>query len=147
MLATLAVGALAYGLSLVLDMRALRLLGAAREAAYFATAPFFGAILAVAWLGDCPSLLHGAAAAAMVGGVVLLRFDRHEHPHTHDVVEHEHLHVHDAHHQHDHTGLPDVTLPVHEPHSHRHRHERLIHSHPHVSDAHHRHGHGRVHSR
>ena len=35
-------GSLSYGLSVVLDAYALRLIGAAREAAYFATAPFLG---------------------------------------------------------------------------------------------------------
>src|SRR5262249_51873107 len=43
----LIVGAFSYGASLVLHMRALRALGAARQAAIFATAPFAGALLAV----------------------------------------------------------------------------------------------------
>src|SRR5262249_14282446 len=48
--AALAVGAVSYGASIVLDTYALRQLGAAREAAIFATAPLFGAVFAVAML-------------------------------------------------------------------------------------------------
>jgi drug/metabolite transporter (DMT)-like permease len=48
--AALAVGALGYGASLVLYVLALRHLGAARTAAHFGTAPFFGA--APALLGE-----------------------------------------------------------------------------------------------
>ena len=46
-LLALALGAASYGTSILLDAYALRLLGAAREAAYFATAPFLGALGAV----------------------------------------------------------------------------------------------------
>ena len=51
-LATLLLGLISYGMSLLLDMRALRLLGAAREAGFFATAPFIGAVVAVPVLGE-----------------------------------------------------------------------------------------------
>ncbi len=136
--AALALGAASYGLSIVLDMYALRLLGAAREAAYFATAPFLGALAALPLLGErlSPTQLLGGAAMAL--GVVLLVRERHGHLHTHELLEHEHLHVHDEHHQHEHPGMTDVTGP----HSHPHRHAPLTHDHPHVSDLHHRHKHG-----
>jgi drug/metabolite transporter (DMT)-like permease len=42
-----AVGALCYGVSIVLAVKARRVLGAARESAYFATAPFVGALLSI----------------------------------------------------------------------------------------------------
>src|SRR5262249_20378352 len=45
------VGFFAYGVSLALFVVALRTLGAARTGAYFSTAPFFGAVLALAF-GD-----------------------------------------------------------------------------------------------
>src|SRR4029077_6767512 len=45
MVGAIVVGALSYGLSILLDAYALRFVGAAREAAYFATAPFFGALV------------------------------------------------------------------------------------------------------
>jgi drug/metabolite transporter (DMT)-like permease len=131
----LALGALSYGLSLLLDMHALRLLGAAREAAYFATAPFLGAAMAIPLLGEHPGLSHAAAALLMAAGVVLLRRETHSHEHTHDPLEHEHVHMHDEHHQHIHEG------PVSEPHSHSHRHDPVTHTHPHVPDLHHRHRH------
>jgi drug/metabolite transporter (DMT)-like permease len=131
------VGALGYGLSLVLDMQALRALGAAREAAYFATAPFLGAALSIPLLGDRPGLVEGAGAAFMVLGVVILRRERHDHSHTHEPLEHDHVHMHDAHHQHAHDGDAGP-----EPHAHPHRHEAVTHAHPHVPDAHHRHRHG-----
>jgi drug/metabolite transporter (DMT)-like permease len=131
----LLIGALSYGASLLLDMHALRLLGAAREAAYFATAPFLGAALAVPLLAAVPGGAELAAGALMIAGVVLLARERHSHLHTHDPVEHEHVHVHDEHHRHAHPG------PVLEPHSHPHSHEPLTHEHPHVSDLHHRHRH------
>ncbi|HKO93080.1 MAG TPA: DMT family transporter, partial [Polyangiaceae bacterium] len=44
-------GSVSYGLSVVLDTYALRQVGAAREAAYFATAPFIGALAALLLFG------------------------------------------------------------------------------------------------
>jgi drug/metabolite transporter (DMT)-like permease len=134
--AALALGSVSYGLSIVLDTYALRYLGAAREAALFATAPFIGALAALPLLGERLRWMDLLAGGLMVSGVVLLLRERHSHVHTHGVMEHEHLHVHDEHHQHAHEG------PVTEPHSHPHRHEPLTHEHPHVSDPHHRHEHG-----
>ena len=132
----LLLGSLSYGASIVLDAHALRLLGAAREAAFFATAPFVGAALSMAALGERPSWFDAAGAGAMAVGVAVLVRARHGHAHTHEAMEHDHLHVHDAHHQHAHDG------PVVEPHAHPHAHAPLTHDHPHVSDAHHRHRHG-----
>jgi drug/metabolite transporter (DMT)-like permease len=134
--AALALGALSYGLSLVLHVRALRLLGAARQAAFFSAAPFLGALLAVPLLGERPRWTDAAGAGVMLAGLVVLARARHAHRHTHVPLEHDHLHVHDEHHRHVHQG------PVEEPHSHPHRHEALTHEHPHVSDLHHRHPHG-----
>ena len=129
-------GALSYGVSLVLDMRALRLLGAAREAAIFATAPFIGAIVAVPVLGERPGVPHLVAGTLMAAGVLLLAKARHSHRHVHEALEHEHMHDHDEHHRHEH---PDGSPRG--PHAHPHRHEPVTHDHPHVSDAHHRHRH------
>ncbi len=133
----LALGAISYGLSVVLDAYALRILGAAREAAIFATAPFLGMIIAVPVLGERLGAREIAAATMMALGVVVLGRERHAHTHAHEPLHHEHLHVHDDHHQHDH--LPGTGIA--EPHSHPHRHGRLVHAGPHVSDAHHRHRH------
>ncbi|WP_404372924.1 EamA family transporter [Corallococcus coralloides] len=133
----LVLGFASYGLSIVLDAYALRLLGAAREAAYFATAPFVGALASVPLLGERLRLLDLVAGALMATGVMLLLRERHGHEHTHPAMEHEHVHVHDAHHQHSH---PSGT-PATEPHSHPHQHTPITHDHPHVSDLHHRHKH------
>jgi drug/metabolite transporter (DMT)-like permease len=133
----LTIGAVSYGLSIVLDTYALRLLGAAREAALFATAPFLGALAALPLLHEHFSTGAGAAAILMSIGVALLLSERHAHEHTHEPLEHEHVHEHDEHHQHAH----EPGQSTESPHSHLHRHEPITHAHPHVSDAHHRHRH------
>jgi drug/metabolite transporter (DMT)-like permease len=130
-----AVGALCYGVSIVLDVKALRALGAARESAYFATAPFVGALLSIVVFRELPNLSEIAGASLMLVGVVVLLRERHSHSHTHDVILHEHLHLHDEHHQHEHD------YPIAEPHSHCHEHSALNHEHAHFSDLHHRHLH------
>jgi drug/metabolite transporter (DMT)-like permease len=130
-------GLFGYGVSLVLFVLALRQLGAARTGAYFSTAPFIGASLAILLFRE-PITFQLLAAAALMGvGVWLHLSERHEHEHLHEAMEHEHRHVHDAHHRHDHAADD----PAGEPHSHPHRHEPLRHAHPHYPDLHHRHGH------
>jgi len=133
--AALLLGSASYGASLLLYLRAQRSLGAARQAALFAAAPFAGAVASTALLGDRPAPLDLAAAALMAAGVAVILRARHAHAHRHDPLEHDHVHVHDEHHQHAHQG------EVVEPHAHPHRHEALTHAHAHVSDAHHRHPH------
>ncbi len=131
-------GFLGYGVSLVLFVRALRHLGAARTGAYFSTAPFAGAALAFAIGQGRLDWAFFAAGILMLAGVWLHVTERHEHSHVHEPMEHEHLHFHDEHHQHAH-GPGD---PPGEPHAHRHKHPRIEHSHPHYPDTHHRHAHG-----
>jgi drug/metabolite transporter (DMT)-like permease len=131
------IGFLGYGVSLVLFVLALRHLGTARSGAYFSTAPFIGAALAVPLLGEAMTPLLLAAAALMAVGVTLHLTERHEHVHTHAEMEHEHRHVHDEHHQHGH----EPGDPPGEPHSHPHRHRALRHRHAHYPDLHHRHTH------
>lgn len=133
----LIVGWLGYGVSLALFVIALRELGTARTSAYFSTAPFAGAVLAVLLLGEMVTVTLFLAAALMAVGVWLHVTERHEHRHTHDALEHTHEHVHDEHHRHAHAGpvAPGTR------HTHAHRHEPLTHAHPHYPDAHHRHRH------
>jgi drug/metabolite transporter (DMT)-like permease len=134
----LLVGFLGYGASLALFILALRHLGTARTGAYFATAPFVGALLAVPLFGE-PVTLRLLFAAALKGfGVWLHLTERHEHEHAHELLENEHPHLHDDEH-HRHAHGPDA--PPGEPHTHRHRHARLVHRHPHFPDLHHRHEH------
>lgn len=131
------IGFLGYGVSLVLFVLALRHLGTARSGAYFSTAPFIGAAVAVPLLGEPVTATLIIAAGLMAAGVALHLTERHEHEHVHEAMEHEHRHVHDAHHRHEH-GPDD---PPGEPHSHPHRHEPLRHRHVHTPDLHHRHTH------
>ena len=136
-LAAALLGFIGYGVSLVLFVRALRQIGAARTGAYYAAAPFFGAIVAVALLGEPLSLQLAIAGALMGFGIYLHLAERHEHEHRHESMQHEHSHVHDEHHRHAH-GPSD---PPGEPHVHAHRHAAMIHSHRHFPDIHHRHPH------
>jgi drug/metabolite transporter (DMT)-like permease len=136
-LSAAAIGLLGYGASLVLFMRGLRALGAARTGAYFSLAPFIGATIAVLFFGDPLSGRLILAGLLMGFGLSLHLAERHAHQHTHEEMEHEHAHVHDAHHQHEH-GPGD---PAGEPHSHAHRHQPLTHAHAHYPDIHHRHRH------
>jgi len=138
--AAMLLGFFSYGISLVLFVRGLRALGTARTGAYFSVAPFFGAVLAVALLGervDVPLLVSGALMAL---GVWLHLSEQHEHRHAHEALDHAHEHVHgtgDEHHDHGH----DPAVPPGTRHSHPHHHAPLVHSHPHYPDAHHRHEH------
>ena len=131
------VGFLGYGVSLVLFILALRHLGTARTGAYFSVAPFFGAALALALLGEQTTAFFWIAAALMALGVWLHVSERHEHEHGHEHLEHTHDHAHDEHHRHEHPSGWDGR----EPHSHQHAHGGLHHSHPHYPDLHHRHEH------
>ena len=131
------VGFLGYGVSLALFVVALRHLGAARTGAYFSTAPFLGAVVAVFALGEAITVQLAVAGGLMALGVLLHLTERHEHEHMHEPMQHSHSHVHDEHHQHRH-GPDD---PVGEPHTHSHQHGRISHSHPHTPDMHHTHRH------
>jgi drug/metabolite transporter (DMT)-like permease len=129
------VGFLGVGFSLVMFMLGLRHLGTASTGAYFSLAPFIGAILAAVLFKEAITLPFVAAGVLMAVGLWLHLAERHDHAHTHDLLDHYPAHSHDAHHQHDHEG------PVTEPHSHWHRHKPTRHKHPHYTDLHHRHGH------
>ena len=130
----LGLGFVGYGLSLVLFVLALRDLGTARTGAYFACAPFAGALIAILVLGETATLLLAVAAALMGVGVYFHVTERHEHDHEHQPTEHSHRHSHDEHHRHEHVPSD----PPGEPHVHRHAHARLRHRHAHFPDAHHR---------
>jgi drug/metabolite transporter (DMT)-like permease len=131
------VGFFGYGVSLVLFVQALRHVGTARTGAYFSTAPFLGAAMALVLFRESPSLPLAAAAILMGAGVYLHLSEQHDHEHEHEALDHEHRHVHDEHHPHAH-GPND---PPGEPHTHWHHHAPMRHKHPHYPDLHHRHGH------
>ena len=103
-------GFVAYGLSIFLYVRAQNTLGAAKTSAYYAVAPFAGALLSFAILGDRLSWMFLFALAIMSVGAVLVVLDtlvkHHTHLHSHifshchDGTIHEHTVVHS--HGHDH---------------------------------------------
>lgn len=130
-------GFIGYGLSLVLFVLALRLLGTARTGAYFSLAPFVGAALSLALLGERPGPLFWVAGVLMAIGLWLHLTESHGHDHEHEPMEHAHSHRHDDHHQHEHADDWDGR----EPHVHPHAHAPLRHAHPHYPDIHHRHDH------
>ena len=71
-------GFLGYGVSLVLFVLALRHLGAARTGAYFSTAPFIGAVLAVGLFGEAVTAQLVIAGGLMAVGVWLHLAERHQ---------------------------------------------------------------------
>ena len=87
---TAAVGFFAIGVSLVMFIVALRHLGTARTGAYYSLAPFIGALLAIAILGDAVTLKLAVAGLMMGFGLWLHLSERHEHEHDHEELEHEH---------------------------------------------------------
>jgi drug/metabolite transporter (DMT)-like permease len=133
---SMVVGLFAYGASLALFVVGLRHLGTARTGAYFSVAPFFGAVLSIALLGESINAKLLAAGALMAIGLWLHLTEKHVHPHVHVAMDHEHEHVHDSHHQHEHP-YPVAPGTVH---THLHHHEPVTHTHEHFPDVHHQHG-------
>lgn len=133
----LAIGALAYGASLVLYVAGAQQLGATRSQMIFSSAPFFGAALAWAALGESLTIVHVLGALAMAAALVFVHRDQHAHEHDHEALVHTHWHRHDdAHHDHSHPGVAASAG-----HTHEHAHTALTHSHAHEPDLHHRHAH------
>jgi drug/metabolite transporter (DMT)-like permease len=130
---TLGLGFVSYGLSMMLFIRSMRGLGAARTSTLYGTAPLAGVLLSIVIFGEFPSFLFVIAAILMIGGALLLINENHSHAHVHTVLFHDHSHRHNDHsHGHD---------EVDETHSHEHEHSAEEHEHDHMPDIHHRHGH------
>lgn len=131
---SLGVGTLSYGASIVLYVAGAQQLGATRAQMIFATAPFWGVLLA--WLSEPVLAAQVVAGALMAAGLALVYGERHAHAHTHEAARHTHWHRHDdGHHDHPHEG------EVRGWHAHEHEHAPRAHSHPHRPDLHHRHAH------
>lgn len=133
----LVVGALSYGVSIVLYIVSAQQLGATRGQIVFSTAPFTGLLLSVVLLGEFVSWLQGVAALLMVMSIVLLVIEAHAHRHEHSRLVHRHRHRHDPKH-HDHEHDEDMSEAGH---SHQHEHPPMVHTHLHWPDLHHRHPH------
>ena len=133
----LALGALAYGASIVLYIAGAQQLGATRSQMIFASAPFVGVALSWGVLGEPMLPAQIAAGLLMLGALALMLSARHGHAHTHTALTHTHIHRHDdGHHGHRHPDLPADAW-----HTHEHAHEPVAHAHPHQPDLHHRHPH------
>jgi drug/metabolite transporter (DMT)-like permease len=132
----LLVGALSYGASISLGIRAAHGLGATRAQGVFASAPFFGLALSALWLGEPLGTATLGAAALAAASIALALSDRHAHRHAHEPLAHAHAHRHDdGHHDHPHDAEPSGW------HTHWHEHDARTHSHSHWPDLHHRHSH------
>jgi drug/metabolite transporter (DMT)-like permease len=135
-LAALALGALSYGLSIVLFIRAMRGMGVARTSALFSTAPLAGFILSMLIFRVLPGWIFVPALVLAALGTWLLVNEQHQHKHVHAAVTHEHAHSHtDGHHDHKHDES------AFSKHSHVHEHPLQIHDHAHLPDTDHRHAH------
>ncbi len=133
----LVVGIFAYGISIVLYIRAAHGLGATRSQILFASAPFFGAFFSVVLLSEKLSWIQMLAALILAASILLIIFNKHSHSHEHIELEHIHVHHHDnSHHDHIHSSK-DAS----DRHAHLHRHKKRRHLHVHYPDVHHRHEH------
>ncbi len=74
-LAVLAVGCVAYGMSIFFYVYAQRLLGAARTSAYYAIAPFIGTLLSLLMFWEMPHYTYFIALGLMIIGAWLCASD------------------------------------------------------------------------
>ena len=122
----LALGFVAYGLSIFMYVRAQNVLGAAKTSAYYAVNPLIGALLAFVFLSESLSLMYVIALIVMVVGSALVVVDtlirQHDHEHQHTFT-HSHggsTHTHTVRHSHVHKHYL-----TEEKHRHRHPIEEL----------------------
>ena len=113
-LAVLALGFVAYGLSINFYIQAQKDLGAAKTSAYYSIAPFLGVVFGMILPGEKPGLQFYAGLAVMIAATVLMVKDTislqhthehshiHTHPHRHGALEHTHAHSHTHTHTHVH---------------------------------------------
>ena len=71
----LALGFVSYGMSLFFYISAQGSLGAAKVSAYYAMAPFIGAFLSLALLGEPLTEMFALALAVMAAGVAVLTWE------------------------------------------------------------------------
>ncbi|MBQ3396612.1 MAG: DMT family transporter [Synergistaceae bacterium] len=106
----LALGFVAYGLSIFFYVKAQNILGAAKTSAYYAAAPFIGVLFSFVILHEKISVNFIAALIIMIAGSVLVVIDTlilsHSHEHTHiiththggtkhtHIITHSHMHNH-----------------------------------------------------
>lgn len=122
----LALGFVAYGLSIFMYVRAQNVLGAAKTSAYYAVNPLIGALLAFVFLSESLSWMYVIALIVMAIGSALVVVDtfirQHDHEHQHTFT-HSHggsTHTHTVRHSHVHKHYL-----TEEKHRHRHSIEEL----------------------
>ena len=124
-LSAMALGFVAYGLSIHFYIQAQKELGAAKTSAYYAFAPFLGVLFSMVLLREEPNLPFYIGLGIMLCATVLMVKDtislQHTHDHTHT---HTHLHAHgDLVHAHPHTHVHS--------HTHIHGEDESVHGHSH----------------
>lgn len=122
----LALGFVAYGLSIFMYVRAQNVLGAAKTSAYYAVNPLIGALLAFVFLSESLSWMYVIALIVMIIGSALVVVDTlirqhsHEHQHTFTHTHGGSTHTHTVRHSHVHKHYL-----TEEKHKHRHSIEEL----------------------
>ena len=135
LLAAMALGFVAYGLSINLYIQAQKDLGAAKTSAYYSIAPFLGVAFSFFLPGETVGIQFFAGLAIMVIATVFMVKDtihlQHDHEHAH-IHTHEHSHG-DVTHSHEHSH--------HHSHTHIHDEDENAHGHDHGNDIPHDHQH------
>lgn len=117
----LLLGFVAYGLSIFFYVRAQETLGAAKTSAYYAAAPFIGALLSFVMLRENLSGSYLVALVVMLAGSMIVVIDtlrqrhthvhRHAFIHTHNGITHAHIFTHS--HGHNHYIRPNIHSHIH----------------------------------
>ena len=136
-LAVLALGFVAYGLSIYFYILAQKDLGAAKTSAYYSVAPFLGVVLCMMINGERPAGQFYIAFLIMIVATILMIKDNIELQHTHD-------HIHEHCHEHSHGDLVHTHKHTHS-HTHLHIHEEDGEKHGHSHDDFDLEGHDHIH--
>lgn len=131
-IAVLALGFVAYGLSIKFYIMAQKDLGAAKTSAYYSIAPFLGVVFSMLLVGERPSTQFYIALVIMIVSTIIMVKDSIELQHTH-IHEHQHgdlVHTHEHTHKHSHLHVHGEDA---EKHTHTHQYDDLNgHNHLHI---------------
>lgn len=126
--AVLALGFVAYGLSIHFYIMAQKDLGAAKTSAYYSIAPFLGVTFSLILLKEKPDIQFYVALIIMLISTYFMAKDTIALQHTHD---HEHTHTH----EHKHGNLTHSHAHSHiHTHTHVHSEDSEVHTHEHGQD-------------
>ena len=104
-LAVMALGFVAYGLSINFYIKAQKDLGAAKTSAYYSVAPFLGVLFGVLLLREELGIRFYLGLAIMIGATVLMVKDTISLQHTHEHAHGDLIHAHEHSHTHSHTHI------------------------------------------